>query len=157
MPKFKGFNKSEPSMPASFIKNLLEELLCGFRNLPMHGETAHSLTLVRVADLQGTGSVRGSTKLPLLQRPFGPLSLPRGHHGLRLPHWPLFKRTTPRCVSSVARCHTDEGYAAAGTEPFHSRCQLGAPVFRTHSRMPGTGVTCNFAPHRTFAAVRNLD
>jgi len=115
MPKFQWVYKPEPSMPASFIKNLLEELLCGFRNSPMHGETAHSLTLVRVADLQGTGSVRGGTKSPLLQRPFGPLSLPRGRRGPRLSHWPLFKRTTPRCVSSVARCHTDEGYAAAGT------------------------------------------
>ena len=144
-------------MPASFIKNLLEELPYGFRNPPIYGETVHSLTLVRVADLQGTGSVRGSTKLPVLQRPFGPLSLPRGHHGPRRPHWPLFKRTTPRCVSSVARCHTDEGYAAARTEPFHRCCQLGAPVFRTHSQMPGTGGTCNFARLRAFAAVRNLD
>jgi len=82
-------------MPASFIKNLLEELLYSFRNSPMHGEAAHSLNLVRVADLRGAGSVCGGTKLLGLQRPFGPLSLPRGRRGPRLSHWPLFKRTTP--------------------------------------------------------------
>lgn len=157
LPKFQWFDKPEPSMPAAFIKNLLEAFLCGFRNSPMHGETARSLTPVGVADLRGTGSVRGGTKSPLLQRPFGPLSLPHGRRGPRLPPWPLFKRTTPRCVSSVARCHTDKGCAAAGATLFHSRCQLEAPVFRIRSRMPGTGVTCNFAPRLAFAAVRNWD